>query len=283
MNGNSDTDNDNDRELFAKSSRQNNDIEDCNPEPGTDVEFGSERVSSPDSKVVDDAISESETSSEGESDQKLHLSNSSQKSSNSEHDVCSVEIPAYAHKSSPRSNHIEDYAPEPGTDAEHRSERVSSPETKLGDDSASESVISSESVTSSELEPDQNLSLPNLSKPPSHSGQDLCPVEITAHTHSSNSSSSSSNSMAKNNNAIISKVKVLTHHGNSGVELQDNELMQPTIKTFQVPVLAPRKLISPGPRHTGRYSAPSDMLTTLERYLDDLDALPIQVSVGTHM
>lgn len=277
MNGNSDTDSDNDRELFAKSSRQNNDIEDCNPEPGTDVEFGSERVSSPDSKVEDDAISEFETSSEGESDQKLHLSNSSPKSSNSEHDVCSVEIPAYAHKPSPRSNHIEDYAPEPGTDAEHRSERVSSPERKLEDDSASESV------TSSELEPDQNLPLPNLSKPSSHSGQDLCPVEITAHTHSSNSSSSSSNSMAKNNNAIISKVKVLAHPGNSGVELQDNELMQPTIKTFQVPVLAPRKLISPGPRHTGWYSAPSDMLTTLERYLDDLDALPIQVSVGTHM
>lgn len=282
MNGNSDTDSDNDRELFAKSSRQNNDIEDCNPEPGTDVEFGSERVSSPDSKVEDDAISESETSSEGESDQKLHLSNSSQKCSNSEHDVCSVEIPAYAHKPSPRSNHIEDYAPEPGTDSEHGSERVSSPERKLEDDSASESVISSESVTSSELEPDPNLPLPNLSKPSSHSGQDLCPVEITAHTHSSNSSSSS-NSMAKNNNTIISKAKVLAHPGNSGVELQNNELMQPTIKTFQVPVLAPRKLISPGPRHTGRYSASSDMLTTLERYLDDLDALPIQVSVGTHM
>lgn len=282
MNGNSDTDSDNDRELFAKSSRQNNDIEDCNPEPGTDVEFGSERVSSPDSKSEDDAISESETSSEGESDQKLHLSNYSQKSSNSEHDVCSVEIPAYAHKPSPRSNHIEDYAPEPGTDAEHRSERVSSPERKLEDDSASESVISSDSVTSSELEPDPNLPLPNLSNPSSHSGQDLCPVEITAHTHSSNSSSSS-NSMAKNNNAIISKAKVLAHPGNSGVELQDNELMQPTIKTLQVPVLAPRKFISPGTRHTGRYSASSDMLTTLERYLDDLDALPIQVSVGTHM
>lgn len=276
MSGNSDTNSDNDGGIFAKSSRQNNDSEDCNPEPGTDVEFGSERVSSPDSKVEDDAISEFETSSEGESEQEPHLSNPSKKSSNSEQDLCFVEIPVYAHKTSPQSNHIEDYAPEPGTDAEHRSEHVSSPERKLEDDSASESV------TSSELEPYQNLPLPNPSKPSSHSGQDLCPAEITAHTHSSNSSSPS-NSMAKNNNAIISKAKVLAHPGSSGVELQDNELMQPTIKTLQVPVLAPRKSISPGPLHTGRYPASSDMLTPLERYLDDLDALPIQVPVGTHM
>ena len=276
MSGNSDTDSDNDREISAKSSRQNNDSEDCNPEPGTHVEFESERVSSPDSKVEDDAISESETSSEGESDQKLHLSNSSEKSSKSEQDVCSVEIPAYAHKPSPLSNHIEDYAPKPETDAKHRSERVSSPERKLEDNSASESV------TSSELEPGQNLSLPNPSKPSSHCGQDLCPVEITAHTHSL-TSSSSSNPMAKNNNAIISKANVLAHPGDSGVELQDNELMQPTIKPLQVPVLAPRKSISPGPRHSRRYSASSDMLTTLERYLDDLDALPVQVPVGAHM
>lgn len=273
MSGSSDTESDNDRELSATPSRQTS--EDGSPEPGTDVEFGHERVSSPGSKVEDDATSESETSSEGESDQKPYLSNPFKTSSNSEQDLCSVEIPAYAHKPSSQSSHIEDYALEPGTDAEHRYERDSSPERKLDDDSASESV------TSSELEPDQNLPLPTPSKPSSHSGQDLCPVEIQAHAQSS-TSSLSSNSMLNNNNATISKAKVLAHPDNSGVELQDNELMQPTIENLQIPVPAPQKSTSPGPRDTERYSA-SDMLTTLERYLDDLDALPIQVPTGAYM
>lgn len=236
MSGEFDTDSD-DRKISAKPSRQNNYIEDCDPESETDVEFKSERLSSADGKVEDDANSESETISEGESDQKPHLSNPSKKSSNSE--------------------------------------RVSSPERKLEHDSAYESV------TSSELEPGQNLPLPYPSKPSSHCRQDLCPVEITAHIHSPNSSSYSY-PMSKNNNATISNVKVIAHPGNSGVELQDHELMQPTSKPLQVPVLAPRKSISPGPRHTRRYSASSDILTTLERYLDDLDALSVQVPVGAH-
>lgn len=272
---------------------QSDHIEDRPPEPGTETRHKSEHVLSPNRKLEEDSalesgagservsssISQIEDSSsssvsvigsEAELTQELHMSHSVKPSSSFRQDRCPIKSPAQVQNSPPQVSLIEDYAPELGTKVKHKSGPISLPNSHPDNGPALEFR------TDSEAETDQKQHLSNPFKLSSQPEQDLCPIKTAAHAHSSNLSPSSI-WIANNSNAIISKAKVLAHPDNSVIELQYAQFIQPTAKSFQTLILPLHYRTSPESRRTERGPRP-DMLTALERYLDDLDALSVEVS-----
>lgn len=163
----------------------------------------------------------------------------------------------------PQGNHREYCIPEPETDAKLVAERAASLNSKTEDSHPSKTG------TGLKVSADKNAPLSNLAISSSHLGEDICLAESLARTLQSASSSIS----VIENNAKISKEEPLIHPDNSTVGIQDGQLSQPPIaKGLDLPVLAVHDSTSPRAHSTERCTTP-DMLTVLERYLDDLEAI----------
>lgn len=276
-----------------KSSLQSDHIEDFPPEPGTEAKYESKRVLSPNTELEDDSSfvfgavlervsssisqlkdgsgsSETVTGLEAELTQEPHLAHPVNLPSPSKQNRCPIERPAQAQNSPPQSNQIEDYAPELRTEAKDRTEPISSTNSHL--DNGPDLEFGTR--------PKAEIHQKQHSQPFSQPRQDLCPIETPAHSHSSTLSSSSI-SIASNNNVTALKAEVLAYPDHSAIEIQYTQLMQPTAKNLQTLVLPHHYRTSPRSRHAEQDPTP-DILTALERYLDDLDALSIEVPADAY-
>lgn len=164
-------------------------------------------------------------------------------------------------KQLPQGNRREGCIPEPETYAKLVSERVTSLDSKIEDSPPSKKGTGLEART------DENPRHSNLSMLSSHLGEDICLAESLAHTLQSASSSISVIRI----NATISKVEPLAHPDNTTVAIQDGELSESITEGLDLPVLASHESTSPRAHSTEICTTP-DMLTELERYLDDLEA-----------
>lgn len=162
----------------------------------------------------------------------------------------------------PQGNHREYCIPEPETDAKLAAQRAASLNSEIED------RLPFKTGTGLEVSADKNAPLSNLAISSSLLGEDICLAESLAHTLELDSLPIS----VIENDAKISQEKPLIHPDNSTVIIQGDELSQPITEDLTLPVLALHNSTSPRAHPTDRCIT-LDMLTVLERYLDDFEAI----------